>query len=109
MRKVLIGFLECVPILLMIGLIKPVENDWILAGVFVLIILASFFIKKERHEGRIFWLGFLGMMVSEYIFVSTGVETFQRNSLLGVMPVWLPFLWGYGFVVIKRISHLMGR
>jgi len=30
------------------------------------------------------------------------VETFVRNSLFGLMPLWLPFLWGYGFVAIKR-------
>ena len=43
------------------------------------------------------------MIVSEYLFISTGVETFNRNSLFGLMPLWLPFLWGYAFVVMKRV------
>ncbi len=41
-------------------------------------------------------------MASEYFFISTGVETFIRNSLFGVMPLWLPILWGYGFIAIRR-------
>jgi hypothetical protein len=42
------------------------------------------------------------MTFFECIFILTGVETFIRNSLFGIMPLWLPFLWAYGFVVIKR-------
>ena len=42
------------------------------------------------------------MILSEMIFISTGVEIFVRNTLFGLMPLWLPFLWGYGFVAIKR-------
>lgn len=52
-------------------------------------------------DGIIFIFGFCAMIFFEYIFISTGVETFVRNSLFGSMPLWLPFLWGYGFVAIK--------
>jgi hypothetical protein len=51
--------------------------------------------------------GFIFMTLSEYLFISTGVEVFERDSLFGLMPLWLPFLWGYGFVVIKRSSDLL--
>jgi len=55
----------------------------------------------------IFLFGFITMIVFEYLFVSTGVESFVRNSLLGIMPLWLPFLWGYGFVAIKRSVEIL--
>ena len=52
--------------------------------------------------------GFFAMIASEYLFISTGVEKFERNSLLGLMPLWLPFLWAYGFVAIKRAISILG-
>ena len=47
------------------------------------------------------------MIISEAIFISTGVETFIRNSLFGLMPLWLPFLWGYCFVAMKRAIKIL--
>jgi len=66
-------------------------------------ILVSFIVKYNKKEYLFFLFGFIGMIVSEYLFISTGVETFNRNSLFGLMPLWLPFLWGYAFVVMKRV------
>ena len=90
------------PILLMIWLIPFIRDDYILTIVDVGIIFVCFLIKKEKGEIPLFFLGFFMMMLSEVVFVSTGVETFIRNTLFGLMPLWLPFLWGYGFVAIKR-------
>lgn len=95
-------FLISLPILLMIGLIPIVKNDYLLTGLYILIIAISLFIKKEKGDYTVFLFGFFFMIVSESIFISTGVETFVRNSLFGLMPLWLPFLWGYGFIAIKR-------
>lgn len=86
----------------MIGLIPVITNDYTLTLLYIVIILISLKIKKTKNDILIFSVGFVGMIISEYIFISTGVETFTRNSLFGLMPLWLPFLWGYGFVAIKR-------
>ena len=51
--------------------------------------------------------GFVLMMIFASIFISTKVETFNRNSLFGVMPLWLPFLWAYTFVTIKRVINIL--
>lgn len=47
------------------------------------------------------------MLIFESIFILTGVEVFQRNSLFGIMPLWLPFLWAYGFIAIKRTIRIL--
>lgn len=101
-NKVINIFLNVVPILVMIGLISVVRDDYLLTVVYIGIILISFFVKKEKGDIFIFIFGFFVMILSEMVFVSTGVETFIRNTLFGLMPLWLPFLWGYGFVAIKR-------
>ena len=102
MQKVKQIFLNMIPVLIMIGLIPFIANDYFLTGIYVVIIFASFLVKKEPKDIFVFIFGFITMIVVEYIFVTTGVETFVRNSLFGVMPLWLPFLWAYGYVAIKR-------
>jgi len=94
--------LNVLPVLLMIGLIPLVKNDFLLTVIYILIIGSALAIKREPKDITILVFGFFVMIASEYLFVSTGVETFNRNSLLGAMPLWLPFLWAYGFVAIKR-------
>lgn len=94
--------LNAVPILVMMGLIPIIKNDYILTFSYIVIILISFTFKKENNEIFIFLFGFFIMILSEAVFISTGAEVFQRNSLFGLMPLWLPFLWGYCFVAMKR-------
>jgi len=100
-------FLNAIPILIMIGLIPVIRNDYWLALVYCLIIIISFIVKYERNEYIVLFFGFFIMIISEYIFVSTGVETFVRNTLFGLMPIWLPLLWGYAFVALKRAVKLL--
>lgn len=107
MNKVQKIFLNTVPILIMIGLIPLIHNDYTLTLLYILIITISLLIKREKGELTIGVFGFFFMIVSETIFISTGVETFTRNSLFGLMPLWLPFLWGYGFIAIKRGAQIL--
>lgn len=102
-------FLNTIPILVMIGLIPLVSNDYFLTLIYIIVILTSLMIKRTHNDLTVFVFGFVVMIISEYLFVSTGVETFVRNSLFGLMPLWLPFLWGYGFVAIKRSVEILDR
>jgi hypothetical protein len=101
--------LYALPIVAMIGLIPVVLNDYVLTGIYIAFIIALLIIKRERNDIAALLFGLIGITVSEYFFVSTGVEVFTRNSLLGVMPLWLPFLWAYAFVSIKRSLRILDR
>jgi 8-oxo-dGTP diphosphatase len=107
-NKILNIFLNIVPILVMIGLIPVFRDDYILTLIYIGIILVSLFLKKEKGDIPIFFFGFFMMILSEMVFISTGVETFIRNTLFDLMPLWLPFLWGYGFIVINRGVKILG-
>lgn len=102
MKKAWHIFLNALPILGMIGLIPLVQNDYLLALIDLVIVAISLLIHYEKRDFSVFIFGFIIMIICEYLFVSTGVETFDRHTLLGLMPLWLPILWGYGFVGIKR-------
>ena len=109
MRKFAAIALNAVPVLLMIGLIPLVRNDYVLTALYAAIIVVAFGFKRAPNDLTVLIFGFFIMTVSEYVFISTGVETFQRNSLFGLMPLWLPFLWAYGFVAIKRSIEILNK
>jgi len=101
--KILKIFNEAVPVIIMIALIPVILNDYLLTATYIAVILiASLIIKRKQYDGTVFIFGFIVMIASEYLFISTGVEAFNRTSLFGLMPLWLPFLWAYSFVAIKR-------
>ena len=89
------------PVFFMIALIPYVQNDYVLAGIYLLIIAVSA-IRYTRKEFIFLIFGFIMLLIAEYFFLMTGVEVFERRTLLGVMPVWLPLLWAYIFIAIKR-------
>lgn len=95
-------FLNVIPIILMIGLIRLVQNDYLLTAIYAGIIAVTLFIKHDRRDFIFLLIGLIMLTLSEYLFISTGVEVFQRDTLLFGMPLWLPFLWGCAFVVIRR-------
>lgn len=102
MHKSIVILKETVPIFLMIGLVPLVKNDYVLTALYCVIICCMFIIARKKYDGIVFIVGLVSMTFFESIFLMTGVETFIRNSLFGIMPLWLPFLWAYGFVVMKR-------
>jgi hypothetical protein len=107
MKKISLIFFNALPALVMLALIPFIKNDYNLAVVYILIIAAAFLVKREKNDMVVFIFGFFVMTIFEHLFVKTGVETFQRNSLFGVMPLWLPLLWAYGFVAIKRAINVL--
>ncbi|MBI2664900.1 hypothetical protein HYX10_06195 [Candidatus Woesearchaeota archaeon] len=107
--KILQIFLSSVPVIAMVALIPAIANDYALTAAYLLIIAAAFAVKYERKDGLFFAAGFIIMLFSEYFFISTGVETFARNSLFGVMPLWLPLLWAYAFVAMRRGIFILDK
>ncbi len=106
-NKILRIFLNSLPIILMILLIPFVKNDYFLTLLYIIIITTSLLIKYEKKDYLFFIFGLIIMTVSELFFISTGVETFNRNSLFGLMPIWLPFIWACAFVAIKRVIIIL--
>lgn len=108
LKKLTQVFFNSIPILIMIGLIPLVKNDYLLTALYILIIIISLVIKRESGEISILVFGFIIMLIFESMFLLTNVETFNRVSLFGIMPIWLPFLWAYIFVGAKRAIKIYG-
>jgi len=91
----------------MIFLILLIKDDYLLTLIYITIIGLSFIFHYEKRDYLFLIFGFIAMFISEYFFIKTNVEVFSRNSLFGIMPLWLPFLWAYVFVAIKRSINII--
>jgi len=109
MKKVFPILREALPITVMICFIPIVTDDIVLTVIYLGIIGATFTFRYEKRDWVFLVFGFFIMSVSEYFFVHTGVETFERRSLLRCMPLWLPVLWGYGFVAMRRAIVILEK
>lgn len=107
--KIIKIVLNLLPVILMITLIPFIKNDYSLAAADIVIIIVAFLIKYEKGDDIFFLFGLVGMTVIEYIFLKTKVEFFLRYTLFKMMPLWLPILWGYAFVVIHRATRLLDK
>jgi hypothetical protein len=101
-NKLLLIVRETLPIFAMVGLIPFVTSDYIITLLYIGISGVSLLIVQKKYDYLVFGIGLVAMTLFESFFIMTGVETFVRNSLFGIMPLWLPFLWAYGFIVMKR-------
>jgi len=106
-KNLLTIFLYCIPLAMMIGLIPYVQNDYELAFLYIIFIIAIMLTKPKKYDLHALLLGVVVVTLFELLFVSTGVETFRNPSLFHLIPAWLPFLWGYAFVTIKRSLSLL--
>lgn len=106
-KKALLIFRECIPLLMMVGIIPLILNDYLLAILYLVIGVILIIITRKNLDGLVYVVGCIAMTIFEFIFIETKVEVFERNSLFGLMPIWLPFLWAYGFVVIKRSVRIL--
>ncbi len=95
--------LNIIPVFIMIGLVPLIKNDYYLFFTYIILIGVFLKIRYEKKEYKLLVAGIIFMFLIEFFFISTKVETFTSQTLVN-MPIWLPVLWGYGFISIKRIS-----
>ncbi len=98
-------FLELIPVIAgKILLVFFWRNNLLLTALYAIIVLAAFKVKYEKREWAIFLLGaVVGLSIELWAVNVVGFQTF-KGTVTGNIPLWMPLTWGYGFVVIKRIS-----
>lgn len=100
-------FLELIPIFIMFIFIRLfLMNNLILTSLMIITIIISLFVKYEKKEYILMIAGAVLMTLIEILFVNTGAEKFTNPLFFGI-PVWLPIIWAYGLVVMKRIVLLL--
>jgi len=98
-------FLELIPVIIgKILLIFFWRSNLLLTFLYLIVIGAAFKIKYEKREWIVFLLGAVVGLLIEIGAVFIGFESFVEPLFLGI-PLWMPLTWGYGFIVIRRISN----
>jgi len=98
---------EIWPLLLGLVFLWFVKNEFLIFIGLLLIIGISFKINYEKNE--FYWL-FIGIITG--ITLEIGGDYFYKlqfwtsGSFFG-LPLWLPLLWGYIFVIVRRIGNLV--
>lgn len=73
----------------------------------ILSILFSILLLYKRESGEVY-LYLIGVVMGLTIEVGLGLinrsQHWDNASLFGV-PYWLPVIWGYGFVAMRRIGN----
>lgn len=93
----------------MIAFIPFIKDDIMLALIDSVIIAMSLVLHREKNDFTFLAFGLIALTISESFFIMTGVERFMRHSLFGIMPMWLPILWAYAFVAIKRSIIILNK
>ena len=101
-------FLETSPLL--IGILLTYlfwKNNIILSIIYLVAILII--LKVKYYQGDLFALiyGFVIGLLVETIGTSVShYQSFANPDFLGI-PMWLPIVWAYGFMLMKRIGVII--
>ena len=105
MKEQLINILKnIIPFIIAFFLPLITLNEIILT--FVMIFLLAFTMKMD-YVKREWELVLIGIVVGFIIEVVTGLiyrlQYWSNGSLFGV-PFWVPIMWGYSFLVMRRVG-----
>lgn len=108
MIKFLKVFVETLPILF--GILLSFlfwQNNVLLFILYIVLTAMLIYIHKDKSEFIIFAYGVVIGAIVEII--GTRVSGYQSfaNPDFGVIPMWLPIVWGYGFIAMKRIGMVL--
>ncbi|MBD3361563.1 hypothetical protein GF358_02095, partial [Candidatus Woesearchaeota archaeon] len=82
-----------------------VKNEILIFAALIIVILITFKIEYSKNE--FYWLiigiifGILLELGGDYFYK---LQTWSSGMLFGI-PIWLPLLWGYVFVIVRRIGN----
>ncbi len=103
-KEIVIQLLQLIIVFIILTFTR---NELIFTLVIAVLLLVNFKIKYNKNEWGLFLIGCLvGFIIEVALGKIYRMQYWQQDSLFGV-PVWLPLLWGYGFVFIRRIGNLI--
>lgn len=84
------------------------KSNMLLLGIYVVAILLLILSGRDRKVELWIWLyGMIAGFAVEAIGTQiSGYQNFTNPDILGI-PYWLVVVWGYGFVLMKRISLII--
>ncbi len=100
-------FLDIIFLFLMVFSIAIIKNEFFITLSTLILILIFFKIKYYDNELRLLIIGvFVGVVLELGGDLIYKLQYWNNASFFGI-PVWLPIIWGFGFVIIRRIGNFI--
>ena len=101
-------FIETLPIFLGILLSYLFgQNNVLLFIIYLVLTFGLIYSHKDKTEFVIFAYGILIGVIVEVVGTQvSGYQSFVKPDFGGI-PMWMPIVWGYGFVAMKRIGFAL--
>ncbi len=101
------ALLELLPVIAGFLFIISFRSELIIAVAVLLAIAVTFKIRYNKGEFALLLLGIATGTATELgADVIYKLQYWAKGSLFGI-PLWLPLIWGYGFVLIRRLGNLV--
>ncbi len=99
--------LQLIPLFLALTIFLFTQKELYVTTGIIILILISFKIKYYEGEWKVLLFG----IITGLLFEIAGdaiykLQYWEKASLMGI-PLWLPLMWGYGFVFIRRVGNLL--
>ncbi len=83
------------------------QNSIVLLTLYLTLTLGLIYLHKDKSELIIFAYGIvIGTLVEILGTQVSGYQSFTKPDFRGI-PMWLPIVWGYGFIAMKRIGLIL--
>lgn len=83
------------------------EHNILLTALFLAVTALVLMVRYEEGDIHAFILGTLvGLVVEIPGTTVSKYQSFARPTIYGI-PIWLPFAWGYGLMMMKRIGTIL--
>lgn len=97
---------ESVPLLL-IFTVELFLNQWFVLIAILVAIIYMFYRNYNKGEMQLFVFGTILGFIIEVVMGLVARHQYWNETFLFGVPVWLPFIWGYGFVIIHRVGEIL--
>jgi len=101
------ALIQVVFLLIAFALIFLTKNEILIFFLLSLFLLLVFKVKYKKGEFKVFLFGLIiGTIIELGSDQLYNLQYWKEGSFFGV-PIWLPLIWGIGFVFIRRIGNLL--
>jgi hypothetical protein len=91
--------------ILPVAVLGVITNEWLRVSILVVALLVNFkIVYYEIGEWRVFLFGAVAGVFIELGHIYLNMQT--SPGMFGI-ALWLPLLYGYGFVFIRRLGNLI--
>jgi len=99
---------EILPLLILPVFFLITKNEILFSIILFALLFAVFKVKYFKNEWLLFFVGTLfGLLFEIGGDLIYKIQYWNGDFIIGKIPLWLPLMWGFGFIFINRLGNLV--